>query len=321
MLAARRGRRVLARCHDALMRPIDAEFAVLADGTAVVEMAAAAGLLRLARDELNALFATTYGVGELIAAALEQGAREIIVGVGGSATVDGGSGAMHALGARLLDGDGQELAPGGGSLKRLQSIDLSGVDARLLDARVPVASDVRNVLCGEAGAAIMFGPQKGASPEEARMLDEALANFAEVVRRDLGVDVRAMPGSGAAGGLGAGLAALCGATIESGFELVAEVTDLRAAIASCDVVITGEGRLDAQSTYGKTTFGVAGLAREAGKPVGVIAGAVDPGGGAGMFDAIESLTAPDVSVEAVMREPASFVRNAATAIARRLAGA
>ena len=322
MLAARGGERIRVACHDPLMRPIEAAFGLVSDGTAVIEMAAASGLVLLTPEERDPLTATTYGTGELIRAALDRGAREIIVGVGGSATVDAGAGAMQELGARLFDAEGRDLPPGGGALARLDRIDLSHVDVPLRGARVRVASDVRNLLHGNEGAALMFGPQKGASPDDAHVLDGALAHFAEVVRRDCGVEVATIPGSGAAGGLGAGLVALCGATIESGFALVADVTHLAEAIADCAAVITGEGRLDAQSQYGKTTAGVARLARAAGKRVGVIAGTVaDDYEADDSFLAIEEVTPPGTPIEEAVRDGESLVQAAAARIALRLAGA
>jgi glycerate kinase len=319
MLGARSGKRIRVACHDPLMRLIDAEVGLLSDGTAVVEMAAASGLVLLAPGERDPLVATTYGTGELVAAALDRRAREIIVGVGGSATVDAGAGAMQALGARLLDGEGRELSPGGGALSLLDRIDVARVDARLHETRLRVASDVRNLLYGEDGAAVMFGPQKGASPDDVRALDAALEHFAAIVKRDCGVDVASIPGSGAAGGLGAGLVALCGAKIESGFDLVADVTHLAEAIASCDAVITGEGRLDAQSQFGKTTAGVARVAQTAGKRAGIIAGTVAEGYASdGSFEEIEEVTPPGTSVEEAIRDAMSLVQEAAARIARRL---
>ncbi len=273
-------------------------------------MAAASGLVLLRPDERDPLVATTYGTGELILAALDRGCARIIVGVGGSATVDGGAGAMQALGARLLDASGGDLPPGGAPLAQLDRIDLAGRDARLARATIRVASDVTNTLCGPAGAAVMFGPQKGASPRDVAVLDAALRRFADIVRRDCGVDLLALSGGGAAGGLAAGLAAVAGATVEPGFGIVAEAAGLEAKIAAADLVITGEGRLDAQTAYGKTASGVAALARRHGKRVAVIAGSVDPGydAGGGAFDLVESVLQPGMSVEDAMRNAASLAR-------------
>jgi glycerate kinase len=319
MLAALGGRREHTRCSDPLMRPITATFGLLPDRTAVIEMAAASGLVLLAPTERNPLLATTYGTGELIRAALDRGCREIIVGVGGSATVEAGAGAMQALGARLLDASGRDLSRGGGALGRLARIDLRGVDPRLREARVRIASDVRNPLFGPEGAAAVFGPQKGASSDEVRVLDAGLRRFAEIVARDCGIEVTDVPGSGAAGGLGAGLMAVAGSTIEPGFDLVAETVGLRDCIAAADAVITGEGRLDAQTLYGKTASGVVARAHHAGKPVGVVAGIVDPSYvDDGAFDAIEASKPADLTVEQAMRLGRPLVEAAARRLAVRL---
>lgn len=320
ILAAKGGRHVEADCHDPLMRPMRGGFGITSAGAAVIEMAAASGLVLLKPEERDPLAATTFGTGELIAIALDEGCGEIIVGVGGSATVDAGAGALTALGARLVDATGALLPPGGGGLRSLARIDLSGLDARLAGTRVRVASDVRNPLVGADGAASMFGPQKGASPEGVVVLEEALRQFATVALRDCGIDVATIPGTGAAGGLGAGLM-LCGAVIEPGFELVAEACDLEARIAAVDAVITGEGRLDEQTPYGKTAWGVAEMARSLGRRVGVVAGYVDASfSGQASFDAIEQARPEQMPVEQAMASGAVFVQAAAMRIAARLAG-
>jgi glycerate kinase len=323
MLAARRGERIETDVRDPLMRPIRAAWAVLDGGserTAVIEMAAASGLVLLRAEDRDPLVATTYGTGELILAALDRGCACIIVGVGGSATVDGGAGAMQALGARLLDAAGNDLPRGGAALARLDRIHLSARAARLTAASIRVASDVTNTLCGTAGAAAMFGPQKGASPDDVDVLESALQHFAAVVVRDCGVDLLALTGGGAAGGLAAGLAVVAGATIEPGFAIVAEAVGLDAKIAACDAVITGEGRLDAQTAYGKTASGVAALARKHGKLVAVIAGSVDAAyeASSGAFDIVESAITQGMSVEDAMREARQLVAAAAERVARRL---
>jgi glycerate kinase len=294
----------------------------MADGSAAIEMAAASGLTLLAADELDPLRASTYGTGQLILAALDRGCERIIVGVGGSATVDAGAGAMQALGARLLDAHGVELPPGGGALADLARIDLTGVDARLRNASIVVASDVTNTLCGEQGAARVFGPQKGASPADVGVLDAALARFAEVASRDHGVDLLTVPGSGAAGGLGAGLMLAAGARLEPGFAIVAEATGLDRRIAATDVVITGEGRLDAQTPFGKTAAGVARIARAHGKRVGVIAGTIreDFDRADGLFDAVLAVAPQGMSVEEAMRRAGELLRLASAQMARELAG-
>ena len=277
VLASQPGRLLQSTVQDPLERPTNANWALLDDGTAVIEMAAASGLTLLRPEERDPRITSTYGVGQLIGAALDAGSRRIIVGVGGSATNDGGAGMAAALGARLLDGDGRDLPPGGGALARLDRIDVSGIDPRLGDARVIAATDVRNPLCGPEGASVIYGPQKGASPETARELDAALRRYGEVVERDLDMPVLDVPGAGAAGGLGAGLIAFLGAQVQPGFEIVAEVTGLRALLRGADLLVTGEGRLDRQTAYGKTVARAAATAREEGAAVLVVAGSLGEG--------------------------------------------
>lgn len=320
MLAARGGELITTRVHDPLMRPINASWALLDGGDmAVIEMAAASGLVLLTDAERNPLVATTYGTGELVRAALDRGCRRMTVGVGGSATVDGGAGAMQALGARLTDAVGQDLPAGGGPLANLARIDISGGDRRLAAVEIVVASDVTNTLCGPAGAAAIFGPQKGASLDEVAVLDDALQHFAVIVRRDLGIDVLDVPGGGAAGGLAAGLMAFAGASIRPGFDVVAEAVRLEAKIAAADIVITGEGHLDAQTAFGKTAACVAGLARAHGKRIAAVAGGVDPEVAAsGTFDAAEASAPAGMPAEAAMRDAAALVRAAAARVVRAL---
>jgi glycerate kinase len=213
----------------------------------------------------------------LIVAALDAGAGTIVVGAGGSATNDGGSGMASALGVRFLDAEGSELPLGGAALARLETIDIDGMDARLRETKVTAATDVTNPLCGPEGASLVYGAQKGASAEDAVALDDALRRYAETVERRLGVRIVDVPGAGAAGGLGAGLIAFAGAEVRPGFEIVANITGLRGRIASADVVITGEGRLDGQTAYGKTVAGVAALAKEVDVPVIAIPGSLGDG--------------------------------------------
>jgi glycerate kinase len=279
-----------ATCHDPLGRPIVARWGVLGDGaTAAIEMAGASGLLLLSEAERDPRATSTFGTGELVRAALDAGHRRIIVGAGGSATNDGGAGLAQALGALLLDADGGDLPSGGAALASLARIDVSGLDARLADCDVTVATDVLNPLCGPDGASLLYGPQKGATAEVARALDAALAHYAAVIERDLGIDVRDVRGAGAAGGLGAGLIAFCHAQVRPGFEVVAEAVGLSQRIARADAVITGEGRLDRQTGFGKTPGGVARAARRAGKRVIAVVGSADPGAAAA-FDAVYALT-------------------------------
>jgi glycerate 2-kinase len=257
---------------------VEAKWGVLGDGaTGVIEMAAASGITLVPAGELDPLIATTYGTGEMIKAALDAGCRELIIGVGGSATNDGGAGMAQALGVKLLDGNGNELPRGGLSLARLNHIDVSGLDQRLNGLNVVVLSDVTNLLCGEKGASRIYGPQKGATPEMVRRLDCALANFAEVIERDMGIDVTTIPGGGAAGGLGAGLAAFLKARITAGVEAVSQAVGLEGHLKEASLLFTGEGRIDSQTSFGKTVAGIAGKARKAGVPVIAIAGELTGG--------------------------------------------
>ncbi|GAA5231651.1 glycerate kinase [Verticiella sediminum] len=258
-------------------QPIEAAWAWLADGTAIIEVAAAAGLQEIAREALDAPAATTRGVGEQIRAALDAGARRVWLGLGGSATTDGGAGLLQALGVRLLDGDGRELPMGGGALSRLARVDASGLDPRLADTTVTLISDVDNPLCGARGAAAVFGPQKGADPAQVAQLDAALAHYADRCAQALGVDRRDAPGAGAAGGVGYAALAFLGAQREQGIAFVARVCGLAQAIEGAAFVITGEGRLDAQTLHGKTPAGVARLAQAAGVPCFALAGALGDG--------------------------------------------
>ena len=253
--------------------PVSALFGLLGDGqTAVIEMAAASGLPLVPPHQRNPLITTTRGTGDLIRAALDAGARKIIVGLGGSATVDGGAGMAQALGVRLTDEAGQEIGPGGGELRRLAHADVSGLDPRLAETEVVVACDVTNPLTGPRGAARVYGPQKGATPAMVEILDEALAHYAAVLAADLGVAVRDVPGAGAAGGLGAGLLAFLHAQLRPGVEIVLEATRLREHIRGADLVITGEGQMDGQTVFGKTPIGVTRTAQAEGVPVLAIVG-------------------------------------------------
>jgi len=246
----------------------------LREGTAVVEMAEASGLQRLPEGVLAPLTATTYGSGELLRAALDAGARTIVFGVGGSATTDGGAGMLSALGARFLKADGEPVAPGGGGLAELASADLSGLDDRLSSVEFVLASDVDNPLTGPKGAPAVYGPQKGASPEDVERLDAALAHFAKVLEGELGAkaaELAASPGAGAAGGIGYG-ALLVGARFRPGIEVMLDVLGFAPALERADLVITGEGSLDQQTLHGKAPAGVASAARAAGKEVVAVCG-------------------------------------------------
>jgi glycerate 2-kinase len=254
--------------------PVDAAIALRGD-RAFVEMAEASGLRRLPGGRRAPLEATSYGTGELIRAALDLGARELVLGIGGSATTDGGAGMASALGVRFLDQAGRSLPPGGAALLRLARIDTAGLDPRIRRVRVTVAADVDNPLVGPEGAAAVYGPQKGASPEDVLLLDSALRRYAGALRADLGLDLAGTPGAGAAGGLGAGAIAFLGATLRSGIDLVLELIGFDAAVTGADLIVTGEGKVDFQSLRGKAPFGVARAAAAHGVPVVVLAGVVE----------------------------------------------
>ena len=258
--------------------PVTAHWGWLPDERqAVIEMAAASGLHWVAAEQRDARITTTYGTGELVLAALDAGARRIILGIGGSATNDGGAGLLEALGARLLNEEGQPIGRGGAALTDLQRIELAGLDTRLAATEIIIAADVDNPLCGPHGASHVFGPQKGASADQVEQLDHALSHFADVMAAALGQDYRDVPGVGAAGGLGFAARAVLGARFRPGIELVAELSGLAEAVQGADLVITGEGRLDGQSLHGKTPVGVARIARAAGVPVIALAGSLGEG--------------------------------------------
>jgi glycerate 2-kinase len=252
---------------------VQAFFGLLGDGhTAVIEMAASSGLPLVPPEQRDPRITTTYGVGELIRAALDEGCTHFIVGIGGSATNDGGAGMAQALGARLLDAQGHALPPGGAALATLASIALDHMDSRLRHCTFEVACDVNNPLCGPLGASAVYGPQKGATPEMVALLDAALAHYAHIIERDLGQVVRDVPGAGAAGGLGAGLLAFLHVTLRPGAHIVLEAVHLEEQVREADLVLTAEGRLDSQTAYGKSVGAVAALAKQYQLPVLAIAG-------------------------------------------------
>jgi glycerate kinase len=278
LVAAAGGEVRRARVGGPLGGPVDAAFGIMATPagrTGVVELARASGLQLVAPGRRDPLRSSTRGTGELILAALGEGVSEVLVCIGGSASTDGGSGIAAALGARLLDAAGRPIADGGAALLALERVDATGLAPALRRVRVVVASDVDTPLTGPSGAARVFAPQKGASPEEVVLLERALAHYASVLSRDLGVDVRSMPGAGAAGGAGAGLIAFLGAHVRPGVEVVMEAVDLDRRIADADLVLTGEGRLDASSLRGKAPAGVLEAARRAGVAVGILCGSAE----------------------------------------------
>lgn len=316
MVAATAGRLETAKVMGPLGQPAAAAFGLLpaADApgaeTAVIEMAAASGLQRVPPQRRDPMRTTTYGTGELIAAALDAGAAEVLIGIGGSATVDGGCGCAQALGVVFADANGRPCRRGlaGGDLLDICRIDVSRRDPRAARARIRVACDVTNPLTGLDGAAAVYGPQKGATPETVGKLEAGLGHLAEVVRRDLGIDVEPLPGAGAAGGLGAGLVAFLGAELQRGVAIVSEAVGLRSRLDDADLCITGEGKFDTQSLSGKTAVGVANVARQVGVPVICVPGQAEPGvDDRGLFAAIRPLVARDVTVAEAMRRPAELL--------------
>jgi glycerate kinase len=255
-----------------------AVFGILGDQiTGVIEMASASGIHLVTKEERNPLYTTTYGTGEIIKAALDKGIKRIFIGIGGSATNDGGAGMLQALGGKLLDEAGQELPFGGGALGKLHKIDLANLDSRLKDVVIEVACDVTNPLTGKTGASHIFGPQKGATAEIVEILDKNLAHYAEIIRQQLNKDVENIPGAGAAGGLGGGLMAFLNAELKRGVDLVIKYTDLEKKVQGANYVFTGEGSVDAQTVFGKTPFGVAKTAKKFDIPVIAFAGRIGEG--------------------------------------------
>ncbi|MBI4336630.1 MAG: glycerate kinase [Chloroflexi bacterium] len=261
-----------------LGRPLRARWGVMGDGrTAVIETAQACGLVLVLPEQRAPYITTTFGAGQLIKAALDAGYRRFILGIGGSATNDGGAGLAQALGVRLLDAQGRDLRHGGAALLHLARIEMAGLDPRVAQSELIVAVDVTNPLCGPEGAAAVYGPQKGAAPEMVALLDQALAHLADVIERDLGIHLRDLPGAGAAGGMGAGLVAFLGARLEPGADLVCDALGLDEKLAGIDLVLVGEGRLDAQTAYNKAPVAVARRASARGIPVIALAGTLGPG--------------------------------------------
>jgi glycerate kinase len=323
LVAATGGRLVRAMATGPLGTPVEACWGVLGDGvTAVLETASASGLTQVPPGAADPLRATTRGTGELLKAALDQGHRRILLGLGGSATTDGGAGLLEALGVRFLDADGQPLPPGGGSLVRLAAIDASALDPRLAETTLQVACDVDNPLCGLRGAAAVFGPQKGAGPDQVAALDAALATFARVARATTGRDPALLPGAGAAGGLGAGLLAFTNARLHPGIALVLETCGFQRHLPGVDWILTGEGRTDAQTAAGKAPLGVARAAAPHGIPVLCLSGSLGPGAEALLDQGLSALMAVPpgpMDLETCMAQAASLVEEAAARLCRLLA--
>ncbi|APW63398.1 glycerate kinase [Paludisphaera borealis] len=315
LVAATGGTFHTAEATGPLGKPVQARFGMLGDGrTAVVEMATASGLVLVPADKRDPLSTTTRGTGELLLAAVAAGARRLIVGIGGSASNDGGAGLAQALGFRLLDSDGQEIGPGGGPLGRLARIEPGGRTPGLSGVEIAVACDVTNPLCGPDGASAVYGPQKGATPEMVAELDRNLTRLAQVVERDLGVSIATIPGAGAAGGLGGGLVAFAGGRLERGIDLVIDAVGLKDHLKRADLCLTGEGSLDAQSAFGKTAVGVARLARSFGCPTIALVGSIGDGAEKALdegIDAYFSICPGPIRLETAVAEASNLLEKAA----------
>jgi glycerate kinase len=295
--------------------PIIACFGLLGDGrTAVLEMAAASGLVLVPPAKRNPLVTTTRGTGELLLAAIAAGARRVVIGIGGSATNDGGAGFGQAIGFRQLDDQDRDLDAGGGDLGRLARIERSARLGALDGVEIAVACDVTNTLCGPHGASAVYGPQKGATPGMVEQLDQNLAHFAAIVERDLEVAIKDLPGSGAAGGLGGGLVAFAGGKLEPGVELIIDAVKLAQRLENTDLCLTGEGTIDAQSAFGKTAVGVARLARSLHCPTLALAGSIGPGAQAVLdhgIDAYFSICPGPLSLEQAIDQAGLLLEQAA----------
>ena len=314
------GQLLVERVVDPLGNEIEAEYGILGDRiTAVIEMAAASGLTLVPPNRRNPLVTTTYGTGQIIKAALNQGCRKLVIGIGGSATNDGGAGMAEALGAKLLTSNGKSISPGGWGLGALDTINLSDLDSRLGATTTVVACDVDNPLTGMNGAAHVYGPQKGATPDMVETLDANLARFASIVQRDTGRSVGDIPGSGAAGGLGAGLIAFLNAELKSGVEIIIDAVQLEKQLEGASFVVTGEGEINFQTVFGKTPVGVAKLAKTYGIPVIAITGSIADGADkvheAGI-DAIIDIVPTPMPLESAVRNAFDLTVEAATRAAR-----
>ncbi len=322
LVAATGGRLLEAQVHGPLGEPRLAQWGVSGDGsTAFIEMAAASGLPLVPKDQRDPRITSTFGTGELMKAALDAGLRKLVVGIGGSATNDGGTGMARALGVRFLDGAGHDLPEGGAALARLAHIDLAGQDPRLGEASILVACDVDNPLCGPRGASAVYGPQKGATPDLVAELDAALGVYAGLAATATGRDIAASSGAGAAGGLGAGLLFFTPASLRPGVAIVLETTGFEELVRGADLVITGEGRTDFQTAMGKAPVGVAAVARRHGVPVVCLSGGLGEGADdvlAHGIDALGSIVPQPMTLEACMGQGGSLVEAAAARVCRIL---
>jgi glycerate kinase len=312
LVAATDGTWVEAEAHDPLMRPVETRYGITGDGvTAIIEMAAASGIERLTNEELDPIHATTFGTGELIKHAIKQGCTEVIVGLGGSATVDGGVGFCQALGGRFYSNNGRLSEPGE-PLSEIYEVDLTESKKILNGIQLWGACDVTNKLLGDEGAAHVFAPQKGADKKQVEILEQSLLQLYTLLEQRLGVSVADQPGAGAAGGLGAGIVVFGNGTLTSGFELIASRSNLELAIENTDLVITGEGKLDAQTAFGKTPYGVAKLAKEHDRPLFAVAGTLEDGYQALYkkgFDGLFSLAEGPATLDELMKQTSKLLEN------------
>lgn len=320
-VAATGGQIVTCKAHDALGREIDTFYGLLPDGTAIVEMAAASGIQLLNNKERNPMVTSSYGTGEIILAALKNEATQIILGLGGSVTNDGGTGMARALGYQFHDASGHELSEGGGALDKLKRIDATKVSPLVTNAQFKIACDVQNPLTGNDGASAVYGPQKGATPDMVKSLDSNLSHLAKIIKQDLGADIEAVPGGGAAGGMGAGCIAFLDGELAPGFNIITETLQLDEKVAWADIVLTGEGKMDGQTLQGKTPYAVAQLAKAKDKKALAFAGMLGEGyrelynhG----FDAIFPIAERPMSLEESLRDAKELLSNASERAFRML---
>jgi glycerate kinase len=312
LVDATNGRMEKVKVHDPLMRKIDSFIGLSGDNeTAFIEMSSASGLALLKPEERNPMITSTFGTGELIRFALDMGVKQIILGIGGSATIDGGMGMAQALGISITDDTGWETEPGAISMGRIFQINLKNLDSRIRGCRIYAACDVKNPLTGPSGAASVFGPQKGANPHMVIKLDAHLKHLAQIFRKQLNADVEDMPGAGAAGGLGAGIVAFLKGTLNPGFELISQIAKLEEWISWSDLVITGEGKMDFQTAFGKTPAGVAAMAGNSRKPVIAFTGAIGDMQGSSAFNSVIPVSDKPMTLEQSIADAARLLENAA----------
>jgi glycerate kinase len=299
--------------------PTRARYGIIHNNTAVIEMAEASGLHLVPENQRNPFAASTYGTGELIRDALKRNCRKIIMGIGGSATNDGGMGMAAALGVQFLNSEGNLLEGNGGSLDKIAAIKTAKINPAVKKAEFLVACDVTNPLCGKTGASFVFGPQKGAGPQDIQLLDNGLKRYANIIKADLGIDIADIPGAGAGGGLGAGLMAFCGAALKRGIDIVLDIINFEDKIRVADIIITGEGKVDGQTAYGKAPVGIAARAKKFGKPVFAITGFC--GDGANLvyqhgIDAVLSAVTRPASLEEIIADSPQLIEEAAERLFR-----